>query len=71
MRLIVEKLEGTVYVYLEAEATFAVNESQRLDDGSRRLTGRLFSEECDTSVYADNVHWVFDVNWVDPEDDHD
>jgi hypothetical protein len=61
MRLIIEKLEGIVYVYLEEEAIYRANESVRLDDGSRRLTCRLFDEECDTSVYADNVHWVFDV----------
>jgi hypothetical protein len=61
MRLIIEKLEGTVYVYLEDEAKHRANEASRLDNGSRRLTCRIFDEECDTSVYADSVHWVFDV----------
>lgn len=59
MRLIVEKIEGTVYVYLEGEVEYAKNQEDRETEGSRRLTARLLSEECDTSVYADNVHWVF------------
>lgn len=69
MRLIVEKMDGEVYVYLESERTYEANQPSRESDGSRRLTGRLLLEECDLSAYADNVHWVFDVNWSGEDDD--
>lgn len=66
MRLIVEKMDGDVYVYLESEALYRSNEAER---GSRRLPTSILDWECDLSAYADDVHWVFDLEGYDDEDE--
>jgi hypothetical protein len=71
MRLIVEKLDDDVFVYLESEQQYFENESARLDGGSRRLSPALLKEECDLSIYASGVHWVFNVNAEGFADDED
>jgi len=59
MRLIVEKLDGEVFVYMETEREYDNNEPERIDEGSRRLPFSILNQECDLSAYADNVHWSF------------
>lgn len=69
MRLIVEKLDGNVFAYFENERDYFRNETDRCDDGSRRLPATILNEECDLSVYADGVHWVFTMEGADDESD--
>lgn len=69
MRLIVEKLDDGVYVYLESEQTYYANENSRIEDGSRRLPATILNEECDLSVYASGVHWVFNVEGIADDED--
>jgi hypothetical protein len=71
VRLIVEKMDDEVFVYLESEQQYFENETARLDEGSRRLPPALLREECDLSIYASGVHWVFNVNAEGVEDDED
>jgi len=57
MRLIIEKIDDSVYAYRETEKSFKVNEPQRT---SEQLNPISLDWECDLTEY-DDFHMVFRV----------
>lgn len=57
MKLLIEKIDGTVYAYRETEKHHKAVQPKR---GTPRLDPTLLSEDCDLSDYSD-FHMVFDL----------
>lgn len=57
--LIVERLCGDSYVYIEDEKTFKVNSAQRFLKGRR--TENDLAQECELSTYPDGAYFVFEL----------
>lgn len=57
MKLIIEKRNGSVYVYRETEQQFKLNECERADS-LIRVPVKNFDNECDTSYMIDNSYCV-------------
>lgn len=57
--VIVQKLNGRVYTYMETEEHYKNAEQHRVADGGFRLDTSLLGFECDLRAYGDNVYFVF------------
>ncbi len=57
MRLIIQKLDGSVYVYRETEKMFKNNEKQRANP---LLDSAVLDDECDLGKYED-FHMVIPI----------
>ena len=57
MKLIIEKINGTVYAYRESKRTFKVNQKQR---DTPPLDPKALNHDCDLDNYSD-FHMVFNI----------
>lgn len=62
--VIVQKMSGRVYTYLETAEHFESAEQHRRADGCQRLDAMLLGIECDLSIYADNTYFVFPLQQI-------
>lgn len=58
MKLIIEKIEGQVYAYMEREKHFKNVRCQR---GTPLLDASALNDECDLSKYDDDFYMVFNI----------
>ena len=63
MKLIIERLDSDYYVYCESENHHKVAESERLREGSKRLSKKALNDECnlDHIKREGDFHMVFDL----------
>ncbi len=57
MKLVVQNIDGDIYVATESERLFKRNEKTR---GGERLDPKLLDEQCDVGAYP-NSYFVFDI----------
>lgn len=58
MKLIIEKLDGVVYAYMEREKLFRKLEPTR---DTPLVETSLLNDDCDLDNYSDDFHMVFDI----------
>lgn len=58
MKMIIEKLDGSTYVYRETEKQFKENEKARVKSGSKKILLSEFDNDCLLDSYDDNCYAV-------------
>ena len=58
MKLIIQKLDGEMYIYREGDSSYKIRKSQRLKPIKKKKFYEMIDEECCVSSYNDFVYVV-------------
>jgi len=60
MKLIIQKVDGSVHAYLEDENRFKVNEKDRED--LKKISHEVLNLECDLKYFPENSYLTLDLH---------
>lgn len=60
-RLIIEKLDGETFAYIESGRHFRQMEEAREADGLKKLPVELLNHECNLDAYGDGTYFVLEL----------